>query len=165
MKKINKFVITPLLVSLTACVSTSTDETPILPKNLLANGGGQGGNPEVNLNQCFGLKSQARQTCFDIFYPDDINLSIYPRSGEVIRLAGRKSSVEKGEFNLKEKERFIFSVNTSNVKLPISCNIESAKLLQERESLVVDVASREIKNNITLTNREGKVILDYSVLK
>ena len=160
MKKINKFVITPLLFSLTACVSTSTNETRVL-----ANGGGQGGNPEVNLNQCFGLKAQARQTCFNIFYPGDINLSIYPNSGEVIRLAGRKSFVEKGEFNLRDKERFIFSVDTSKVKLPVSCNVESAKLLQDRDSLVVDVASREIKKNITLTNREGKVILDYNILK
>jgi len=168
MKKNNKFIIVPLVFSVTACVSISTKESSILPKSVLADGGsgrGKGGNPEVNLNRCFGLKSKERQRCFDIFYPNDINLSIYPSSGEVIRLAGRKSSVEKGEFNLKDKERFIFSVNTSNVKLPISCNVERAKLLQKGESLVVDVASREIKNNITLTNREGKVILDYSILK
>jgi len=31
--------------------------------------------------------------------------------------------------------------------------------------LVVDVATREIKNNITLTDREGKVILNYSIRK
>ena len=166
MKKINKLLITPLLFSLTSCVSTTTNETRILSQNMLVDGGGgQGGNPEVNLNQCFGLKSQARQRCFDIFYPDDINISIYPNSGEVIRLAGRKSSITKGEFNLKDKERFIFSVNTSKVKLPIKCNVKSAKLLQDRDSLVVDVATKEIKNNITLTNREGKVILNYSVLK
>lgn len=168
MKKTNKFIIVPLVFSVTACVSTSTKESSRLPKSVLADGGGgrgQGGNPEVNLNRCFGLKSKERQSCFDIFYPNDINLSIYPSSGEVIRLAGRKSSVEKGEFNLKDKERFIFSVNTSNVKLPIRCNIKSAKLLQAKESLVVDVATREIKNNITLTDREGKVILNYSIRK
>ena len=168
MKKTNKFIIVPLVFSVTACVSTSTKESSILPKSVLADGGGgrgQGGNPEVNLNRCFGLKAKERQSCFDIFYPNDINLSIYPSSGEVIRLAGRKSSVEKGEFNLKDKERFIFSVNISNVKLPIRCNIKSAKLLQDKESLVVDVATKEIKNNITLTDREGKVILNYSIRK
>ena len=161
MRKINKLFITPLLFGLTACVSTSPKDTPILASG----GGGQGGNPEVNLNQCFGLKNQARQRCFDIFYPGDINLSIYPNSGEVVRLAGRKSSVEEGEFNLKGKERFVFYVDTSKAKLPISCNVKSAKLLQNKESLVVDVETKNIENNITLTDREGKVILNYNIVK
>ena len=161
MRKINKLFITPLLFGLTACVSPSPKDTPILASG----GAGQGGNPEVNLNQCFGLKNQARQRCFDIFYPGDINLSIYPSGGKVIRLAGRRSLIETGDFNLTGKDRFIFYLDISKVKLPIDCNVKSAKLSRYGESLVVDVETKNIENNITLTDREGKVILNYNIVK
>ena len=164
MRQFNKLIVTPLLFSLTSCSSISTNDT-ILPL-MLANGGGKGGNPEVNnINRCFRLKNREKQSCFDIFYPEDINITIYPNDGDIIRLAGRKSSIERREFNLVGKDRFIFYVDTTNVKLPISCNIEGVELSQDRDTLVVDISTKNIADNITLKDGEGKVILDYKVIK
>ena len=88
MRQFNKLVITSLLCSLTACVPVIDTNSKIETKlsQVILLGEGEGGNPEVNLNQCFGLKNEARQGCFDIFYPDDINITIYPRRGDIITL-------------------------------------------------------------------------------
>jgi len=125
-----------------------------------------GGNPEVKvINQCFKLKGDKQTHCLNIFYPGDINITIYPPTSKSIKLAGRKSSIERGTFNLKGQKRFILSVDTSNAKLPISCNINTAKKITDGSNLVIDIAVKDIKKQITLKDRDGKLLLVYTIRK
>ena len=125
-----------------------------------------GGNPEVkNISQCFKLEKKERINCFNKYYPEDVNITTYPPYRERIILAGRKSSIEKREFNLEGQEKFVIYLDISNVKLPISWNIKTAELLNEKGDLVVEIEVKDIKSKVTLQDKDGKVILDYTVVK
>jgi len=130
-----------------------------------------GGNSEVDnknnniINRCFKLKGNAKNICFDNFYPGDLNITIFPNSNNHIRLAGRKSSIESGIFELKKQNRFIISVDTSNVKLPILCNIRTAKITEDNHTHVIDIAVNDISNKVILYDRDGKLLLKYTIIK
>jgi hypothetical protein len=135
-------------------------------KRIVLDGGGKGGNPEVKvINQCFGLNKSARDRCLNIFYPNDINISIYPYNGNIIRLAGRKSSIELMEFNLSKDDRFILYLDSSTIDLPVSCNIKGAKFSKYRKTLVVDMLVDNISNRVTIKDKNGRVLIDYSIVK
>ena len=123
-----------------------------------------GGNPEVNIiNKCFKYQGEKKFLCLDRFYPGDLNITIFPHTTSQIKLAGRKSSIEIGRFELKNQDRFILSVEISNVKLPISCNITTAKITKDGSNRVIDIAVKEIKNQIILRDRYGKLLLKYKI--
>ncbi|MCH9740550.1 MAG: hypothetical protein K0U38_06890 [Epsilonproteobacteria bacterium] len=164
MKKTTISIISMLLLLFTTSCSSSSpqSEQKVIA---LEETGNNGGNPEVKkIHKCFGYENEARSECLDKLFPEEINIKIYPPSGERVKLAGRNSSAEKVEFNLKGQERFIFNVETSQVKLPISCNV-STRLFQSDNRLTVDVAVKDIDDKVTLYDREGKVLLDYTVVK
>ena len=133
---------------------------------LVENGRGKGGNSEVKtIDQCFKFKTQARNKCLNIFYPNNINITIYPQSGEIIKLAGRKSSIEKRKFNLGGEDRFILHLDISTVKLPIHCNIKTAKLSPDKNTLIVDIDVKDIKNQVTLYDKNNRLLLEYTIKK
>ena len=125
-----------------------------------------GGNPEVNvINQCFKLKGKAQTDCFDSFFPGDLNITIYPPNSKKIRLAGRKSSIERGRFNLRNQNKFVFSVDTPNSKFRISCNISTAKINSKGTNQVIIIPVKDIKDKITLRDNNGKLLLEYTIIK
>jgi CTP-dependent riboflavin kinase len=125
-----------------------------------------GGNPEVNvINKCFKKKGEKKFLCLDKFYPGDLNITIFPHTTNQIKLAGRKSSIEIGKFELKNQDRFILSVDVSNVKLPISSNIATAKITKYGSNRVIDIAVKDIRNQIILYDRYGKLLLKYTIIK
>ncbi len=145
----------------TACSNTVT---PMRTSFVQTHGGG-GGNPEVNLNICLSLKNKAKSQCLDTIFPNSTNILILPSNGKHIKLAGRGSSIEKSVVTLKNDDILLLNIETSTVKLPLTCNIKTAKLLQEQNSLVVSIPVKDIDKKITLKNREGKLLLDYSIIK
>ena len=177
MRKLSISMGTCLLFFTTSCTIT-TNNTDSFTQNfsnketlnkktfLVETGRGKGGNSEVKtINQCFKFKSQARNECLNIFYPDNINITIYPQSGEIIKLAGRKSSIEKREFNLGGEDRFILHLDISTVELPVNCNVKTAKLSQDKNILIVDMDVKDIKNRVTLYDKNNKLLLEYIITK
>ena len=157
----NIFLSVIILLFVTSCTKNISNN-----QKIALGGGGKGGNPEVKvINECFKLKSKARDICLDSFYPNDINISIYPYNGDIIRLAGRKSSIEKREFDLSQEDRFILYIDTTNIELPISCNIQTAKRSLDKNSLVIDIAVKDIVKQVTIQDKNGRVLLDYSIVK
>ena len=125
-----------------------------------------GGNPEVNaINQCLQFAGKARFDCLDKLYPEDSNITIYPPSNLRIRLAGRTSSIEKGKFNLKNQNIFLLSVDISNVILPISCNITTAKITNYGSNRVINMDVKDIRDKIILRDGDGKLLLEYTITK
>jgi len=160
MKRTSIFITLSLLFVTTSC------SNPV--KRFVRSGtGGNGGNPEVNnINHCFQLKEKARNQCLNNFYPDDnINIMIYPYDGTKIKLAGRRSSIEKRELELKGLDRLMLYIDTSNVALPIDCNIKEAILIQDKQSLTINVKVSDLEDNLILTNQEEKVLLNYTIKK
>ena len=158
------FLPTTLLFFLTACQPTT-----ILQKvsmNDEVSRSGTGGNPEVQLNQCLNKKGKERDVCIDHFYPEDIEIGIYPKDGLRIKLAtiGRGSST-KEELILTTQDRIILSVDTKNVKLPIKVNISPIRKLQHKNNLALVIETKDIKNNIIIKDKEGKVLLDYKIIR
>ncbi len=123
-----------------------------------------GGNPEVQLNKCLDEKGKDRSICIDLFYPEDIEIGIYPPNGLRIKLAGRASAIEKKVLSLDTQERIILSIDTSNIKLPITLNVK-AKQLHYKNSLAIIIEVKDIEENITLKDKEGKLLLDYTIIK
>ncbi len=125
-----------------------------------------GGNPEVKVvNQCFQLQGEAKFLCLDKFYPGDLNITIYPNFNKNIKLAGRKSSIEKGTFKLKNQNKFVLSIDTTNIKLPILCNINTVKITSYNSNQVIDIDVKDIKDKITLKDNSGKLLLEYTIIK
>ena len=160
MKRISIVITLSLLFVTTSCSS---------PKQKLvrSHSGGNGGNPEVNnINRCFQFKDKERNRCLNNFYPqDNINIMIYPYNGTTIKLAGRKSSIEKKELDLQEIDRLMLYIDISNVRLPIRCNIKEAILTRDKKSLVVDVKVLNLKKSLILTDKNKKTLLDYTIKK
>ena len=123
-----------------------------------------GGNPEVQLNKCLDKKSKDRNICIDLFYPEDIEIGIYPPNGLRIKLAGRVSAIERKELYLGTQKRVILSIDSSNIKLPITLNVK-AKQFQYKNSLAIVIEVKDIEKSITLKDKEGKLLLDYSIIK
>jgi len=144
-------------------------KTVLIAISLLSFALAGGGNPEVKnnnniINKCFQLKGKAKPICLDRFYPGDLNITIFPQLNSQIKLAGRRSSIEKGTFQLKQQDRFILSVDTSNIRLPIYCNI-TAKITKYGSNHVIDIAVKDIRNQITLRDKDGKLLLEYNIIK
>jgi hypothetical protein len=150
-----------LICLVTAC---SANNNTAITNNKIASRGG--GNPEVkSISQCFKFKKKARIACFNNIYPGDANITTHPMYGEKIRLAGRTSSIERGLFDLRGEQKFIISVDISEVRLPINCNIKEAKLFKYGTDLVIDIDVKDIKSRVTLQDRDGRVLLDYKIDK
>ena len=157
MKRLSIFMGIFILFYTTACSSTKSTSKLSLSKPT-----GGGGNPEV-LNHCFGLKKTAKKLCFDHFFPNNTNLLIHPTQGEAIMLAGRGNHVEKRELQLNNDDRVLLYLNISNIKVPLSSNIETTTFTYDKNSVVVNIDVNEIKEKIILKDKEGNVVLEYHV--
>lgn len=125
-----------------------------------------GGNPEVKvINQCFKLKGEAKTRCLDMFFPGDTNVTIYPPNSKKIKLAGRKSSIERGTFNLKNQNKFIISVELPNSEFQISCNIKTAKIESKGTNQVIIIPVKDIDDKVTLRDRNGRILLEYTIVQ
>jgi len=145
-----------LLFFVTSCANN------VSKRIVVANGGGEGGNPEVKtINQCFQLQDRAKIQCLNLFYPEDINIKF----SKHFTLAGRGNAIEKGTFNLKGQRRLLLDIDTSNIKLPIQCNVRNSKLSQSYNSLIVDILVEDIEKSIILYDKKHKTILEYQVIK
>jgi len=166
-KKLYIFIGLYLLFFATSCTTKTYQTDNIHQKNILAGKGkNKGGNPEVKIiNDCFKLKNEARNSCLNIFYPDKLNIIVYPPSGEIIRLAGRKSSIERREFDLKGEDKFIFYLDISRVNLPIRSNVISSKYFFDKRDLVIDVDVKKIRKDIILYDGDNRVLLEYKIVK
>ncbi|CAA6803300.1 MAG: Unknown protein [uncultured Sulfurovum sp.] len=121
-----------------------------------------GGNPEV-INDCFGLQVTQKNLCFKYFFPKK-NLLIHPSHGEIIRLAGRGESIEKRELHLNnEDELVLLYLDTTNVKIPLSTNIKATQFTYDKNTLVLNIKAKDIKDKIILSDNEGTVLLEYTV--
>ena len=152
-----------LLIFTTSC-SNSYQKLSVTDK------GGSGGNPEVNnqikiINECFSLKNKIQEACFNMFYPQNINIRIYPPTGALVQLTSRGSLVKKREFNLTKQTRFIVNINTSKIATPISCNSDSVKYSQIKDSLVIDLRVKDLKKHLIVKDKNGQTILDYTIIK
>lgn len=174
MKQTYAYIGTFLLIFTTSCTVPNYNQDlahkKVLKKERIFvdndRGRGKGGNSEVrNINQCFYFTGHQVDKCLNIFYPNDINITIYPSTEKSIKLAGRTSSIERREFNLGGEDRFILHLNTSKVVLPVSCNIRTTKLSQMENSLVIDIPVKDIKNSILLYDKNHRLILDYTIEK
>jgi hypothetical protein len=175
MKKNSILINITLLYLVTGCSNTSpytttTSYTPTISNSLIVSSPQGGGNPEVTntptiLAQCFKLQKRAREACFNLFHPGNINILTYPNYGEKIRLAGRKSAIEKKEFNLVGQERFIIAVDISKVQLPIKCNIPSALRSSDKDTITFDIPVKDIENSVIFSDRRGRLLLNYTVVK
>ena len=157
------FLPTALLVFFTACQTTPVLERVSINDEVSISGAG--GNPEVQLNQCLNQRGRARNICIDHFYPEDIKIGIYPKDGTRIKLAGRASAIEKRAFTINNQDRIILSIDTANVKLPLTVNIKPVKKLQYKNNLALIIETKDIKNSITLKDKEGKLLLDYKIIR
>jgi len=163
MKRISIPIALTLLIFTTSCSNS-------YQKLSLTNKGGTGGNPEVNnqikiINDCFTLKDKVQEACFNMFYPQNINIRIYPSTGALIQLVSRGSLVKKREFNLTKQTRFIINIDTSKIEIPISCNSNSVKYSQIKDSLVIDVKVKDLKKHFIVKDKNGQTILDYTIIK
>lgn len=162
MKQLSIFMGILIIFITTGCYKKNTPT-----QTTLALKGQNGGNPEVHkIHQCLKLKNQAKAECFNKLFPTKTYLVIHPNSGKALKLAGRGESVEKRQISFnKNDEVFVMYIDTSNVKMPLTSNIETTKRSQEKGSLVLSIPVKDIKNKITLKDKEGKLLLDYTIIK
>jgi len=161
MKQIYFLPITLIIFFITACKTSTTVPYKVSINKVK----GIGGNPEVYLNQCLNKKGRERDICIDYFYPEDIEIGIYPKDGLHIKLAGRSSSVKRKELIIDTQDRIILSIDTTNIKLPITSNINPIKKLQHKNHLAIIIEVKDIESSITLKDKKGKLLLDYKIIK
>jgi len=122
-----------------------------------------GGNPEVNnqkMNLCFSLKNGAKAQCLEQIYKG-IDILVLPNGNRPIVLAGRGELKEETITFTKEERRVVIYLNTKNVKKPIKLNITKFKKSISRDRVILDIAKEDIKDTLTLKDREGKLLLKY----
>ena len=159
LKQLSIFMGIFIIFYTTAC---SNSASPIKTTFSKSNGGG---NPEVKLNLCIRLENKAKTKCLDNIFPNSPNILILPTDGKRIKLAGRGDSIEKRVVELKDDDILLLNIETSNIKLPLTANIKTAKLLQEKNSLVVSIPVKDINKKVTLKDKKGKLLLDYNIIK
>lgn len=145
--------------------TTSCTTTPKPIKALsfaLNNSDDKGGNPEV-LNSCFTLNEAAKNLCLNKFFPNEINLLIHPSHDVPIMLAGRGDSIEKRELTLENDELLLLYLDTTNVETPLSSNIKSSQYSYDQNTVVINIDVKDIKEKIILKDKNGKVILEYTI--
>jgi hypothetical protein len=157
------FLPTILIFFLTGCQTTPTPYRISINDEVSIHG--SGGNPEVQLNKCLNKKEEERNICIDHFYPEDIDIGIYPPDGTRIKLAGRASSIERRELIIHSQQRVILSIDTTNVSLPLTSNISPIQQLQHNHNLAIIIETKNIEERVTLKDSEGKVVLDYTIIK
>ena len=162
MKRLTLLFIGTMLITFYTVACSSNQATAI--KTTLVSPG-TGGNPEVKIIYCLGLKNKAKETCLDTLYPDNINILIHPSNGKRLKLAGRGNSVEKATVRFKNDDVYLIYIDTLNIKLPLTSNVESTQFRQKGNSLVVEMAVKDIKSTIILKDKEGKTVLDYSIIR
>ena len=162
MKRLTLLFIGTLIITFYTVACSSNQATTI--KTTLVSPG-TGGNPEVKIIYCLGLKNKAKEVCLDSLYPDNINILIHPSNGKRLKLAGRGNSVEKATVRFKNDDVYLIYIDTLNIKLPLTSNVESTQFRQKGNSLVVEMNVKNIKSTITLKDKEGKIVLNYTVIK
>ena len=161
MKQLSIFMGIFTVFSITAC-STPNQSLRTSFAVIEKNPAGEGGNPEV-LNHCFGLKKLAKSLCFDGFFPDNSNLLIHPNHGAPVMLAGRGNHVERRVLQLNKDDRILLYLDISNVKVPLSSNIKATSFTYDKNSVVVNIDTKEIKEKIILKDEEGNIVLEYRI--
>ena len=126
-----------------------------------------GGNPEVynkKMNLCFSLTKSTKAQCLNTIYKN-INILIIPMGNQPILLAGRGQGVERRTIEIKDDSRLIIYINTSNVKTPLKCNSKAIKTVLSESRVVFDIDVQSIVEYLQITDREGKLLLDYKIIK
>ena len=162
MKRLALLFIGTLFITFYTVACSSNHATTI--KTALVNPG-TGGNPEVKIIYCLGLKNKAKEACLDKLYPDNINILIHPSNGQRLKLAGRGNSVERASIHFEDDDVYLIYLDTLNIKLPLTSNVESTKFRQKGNSLVVEIDVKNIKSTIILKDKEGKTVLNYTIIK
>ena len=162
MKRLTLLFIGTLFITFYTVACSSNHATTI--KTALVSPG-TGGNPEVKIIYCLGLRNKAKEACLDTLYPDNINILIHPSNGKQLKLAGRGNSVERASIQFENDDVYLIYLDTLNIKLPLTSNIKFTKFRQKGNSLVVEMAVKDIGSSITLKDKEGKTVLDYIIIK
>jgi len=126
-----------------------------------------GGNPEVNnkkMNLCFSLKNMAKAECLEQIY-HSIDIMVIQDENRPIILAGRGVLIEKDIELTKEDKRVLIYLDTSNVKKPIILNITEFKKSQNGTKVILNIEKEDIKETLTLRDRDGKLLLKYKIIK
>jgi hypothetical protein len=164
LKQLSIFIGIIIFFFITACQSTQQTVKTNFIKVVSNKSKEEGGNPEVQLHYCLPLKGQAKTECLNKLYPGEINLFIESNNGERILLAGRGDSTIKKEIDFKGSDIFILYLNTQNVKVPLSSNIEHKKS-EKGNSLIMIMEVKNIDKQVTLKDKEGNIVLDYTIIK
>jgi len=127
---------------------------------------GTGGNPEVLLiHKCLQNNNKKTLICLNELIEKEQTFYVSRESDwKPIKLAGRANKVEKRTIEIKENKELILYLDTSAVKLPLTSNIEIQKS-EIKNTLVIKIDVEKIEDKVTLTNSEGNIILDYTIIK
>ena len=153
----------------TACSNTANMTTQLVEHQHHARiPTSDGGNPEVynnKMNLCFSMKKMAKAQCLEQIYKNIDILVLQEKNDKPIVLAGRGAGKDKVA-NLKEEDkRVIIYIDSKNVKQPIKLNITPFKKSQNGDRVIFDIAKEDIKDTLTLRDREGKLLLRYKIIK
>jgi len=140
--------------------STSDLKTPM-------NKIGTGGNPEVRLiHQCLKNNNKKTLTCLNNLIGEEKTVYVSTeKNWQPIKLAGRGTTVEKRTIIIENDQALVIYLDTSNIKLPVSSNIKPIQKSKDKNSLVIKVDIQNIEERVTLKDKEGKLILDYRIIK
>lgn len=176
MKPLPIFIGTLISLNITACVTTPTPQkmnfiqnigevnTPKIAHTLQGTGGG---NPEVNLNLCLKESYGQKIKCLNNLFPTNPTILLVPKAdGKRILLAGRGESIDKREITLSsDTDIIVLNIDSRNVKTPLKVNITTALYAKEKNNLVLTIPVKDIEESITLKDREGKLVLEYTIIR
>lgn len=127
---------------------------------------GEGGNPEVELNICVQKAFEKKRKCLERLFPSKPSILLVPEAdGQRILLAGRAESVDRREITIKGEEILLLNIDISNVQAPLSSNIKTTKYYRMQNSLVLSIPVEDIHTKVTLKDKEGNIVLDYTIIK
>ena len=164
-----KTLLLPLLLIFNACIGApinhSLSHQGTEKKSIVSsqeNGEGVGGNPEVYIaHQC--LKGKSSQTCLEKLFVDE--RKVYIQSYQVIKLAGRGTSIEKATIQFKGDDLFLLYLDTSKLIIPLNTNIKSTKVSTDNNSALFILPIKEIGKEIIIKDKQNNVVLHYKVFR
>lgn len=160
MKALSIFIRISITFYLTDCMA---GEVPIKVASVASS---PGGNPEVNLNLCLQKTHENKVKCLDRIFPNSPSILLLPQGdGKRILLAGRGESIEKAEVTVKESNLLLINLDTINVKVPLSSNVKLTKKSQKGNNLILAIAIKDIEDKVTLKDKEGNIVFDYTIIK
>ena len=160
MKKNNKLILGIILLSFLTIVTLMAGNGEVQRDK---------GNGEVTLTESCFSSTEDLDRCLKKLYPKvDLKKialkSIIDKILKVVKNRGEGTIVYE-DINLTNQDRFIIYANISEAKKPVSINIPTAKVTQTKTKLIVDIDTKDIKDKVIVTNKDNKVLIEYTIVK